>query len=277
MKPFITTNKCVTHPIAAGPIIMPPVLSKALKDQIKSLLNLIQGQNNLVSGVTKLLEVLEANNFVYKVRLHPSLVVVHAENRDGYGVGAHDVHQLADDLADIGFDETQCDPVCVEIRQVDIDFNTTLVAEADGLLGDVSAVLTARFASLGSSHCNYVLRLVNQGVKHDGKQILCQDGEFSLARTQEKRETMHKACTLGLNWRVVRQEIVDEFPEIPSVIQMSGNTRPDRGEHELQNLRRAHNLYNSESKRLNRPCKYTDIKDALLRSKPKCAAALSCT
>ncbi len=253
-----------------------PAMSRELRASVQDLLDLLNATGNIVAVVNKLLKILEEFGLVYRVRLHPSLVIVHRENRDGCGVGAHDVHELLDVLADVGFDETLIDAICIEVDPKDIIFNEMLISESDGMLGTSTDLAKARFASVAASHTNYGLRCINAQAPHSsGKNKLVKDGKLCPAVVKMFDPPMGLACTEGLYWRVVRKEAVDEFPVLPEVIQQRGNTTAERGEHPLQICRRLHNLILSESRRLKRSVNYVDIKEKAARSKPKCAVSLS--
>jgi hypothetical protein len=256
---------------------MPATFSRDLRKTVHDLIELIKTTGNIVIGVSKLLTVLSDAGLVYTVRLHSSLVLVHRDNRDQCGVGAYDVHELCDTLTDVGFEERLVDGICVEIDQLDLEFNATMIQEADGMLGscDPAVLAKARFASLAASHTNFCLRIVNEQVAHEGRTTITKDGKFSLAVCEASAPSMYKACVEGLVWRAIRKEVVTEFPEIPELVQQCGNTKAERGEHELQICRRLHNLITGESKRLKRAVTYYDVKEAAHRSKPKCAASLS--
>ena len=84
---------------------------------------------------------------------------------------------------------------------------------------------------------------------------------------------LYQASQAGLEWRVIRLEAVTEFPDLPDLVQAAKNTDPSRGERDLQILRRVHNLVTAQVIRGGQP-DYSAVKQAALRSKPACAAAL---
>ena len=252
------------------------VISRELKAIVQDLMQLLEATGNIIAVVNKLMKVLEEAGLIYRVRLHPSLVIVHRENRDGCGVGAHDVHELLDILADVGFDHELIDAVCIEVDPKDIIFNEVLINEADGTLGSPADLSKARFASVGASHTNWGLRCINAQTPHTtGKGKLVKDGKLCPAVVSIADPPMGHACAEGLHWRVVRAEAVAEWPELPDLIQQRGNTKAERGEHPLQICKRMHNLILSEGRRLKRRVNFVDIKDKAARSKPKCAVSLS--
>ena len=251
-------------------------ISRELRAVVNELLQILEATGNIIAIVNKILKVLEDAGFIYRVRLHSSLVIVHRENRDCCGVGAHDVHELLDLLADVGFDDELIDGICIEIDPKDVSFNKVLIDEADGMLGSSADLGKARFASVSASHTNWGLRCINAQTPHTtGRGKLVKDGKLCPAVVSIVDPPMGHACREGLHWRVVRAEVVAEWPELPDLIQQRGNTKAERGEHPLQICKRMHNLYVSEGKRMKRRVNFVDIKDKAARSKPKCAVSLS--
>ena len=249
---------------------MPAVLSKALCTEIEALIK--KAESKLVKSVRRILVVLETEGHVYRLQLPPKMVLVHRKNRDRFGVGVVDVHGLADDLVDLGFDPDLCDPICVEVTDEDVAFNKEMLEEAFGKLGSVADIAIAKFASLANSHTNFVLRVVLDELPHEGLQLICSNGAFSKSMCQSEDPCMHAHLTTGLKWRCIRKEIIEKWPCLADLIQSCQNTDATRGEHDMQMLRKIHGLITKRG-----GIEYEQVKSAVLRSKPKCADALQLT
>jgi hypothetical protein len=255
---------------------MPSTLSKSLVDKIDMLIAKAKTGKLVVIVHTIMKELMDAG-MIYEMKIPPKLVVVHRENRDKYGVGAVDVHDLCDDFCDTGFCIVLTCPVCVEITQEDKDFNVKRLEEAQGLLGSPDNVHLACFASIASSHTNFVLRVISEHVRHPGSnQDLCKDGHFSMPVIQTESPELHTAAIEGLTWRVIRKEATDKWPALAELVQACHNTDNSRGEHDCQILRRVFNLVQAQVRRDGKP-HFEQAKRAALRSKPKCAASLQLT
>ncbi len=255
--------------------IMPGVISRDLRAKVEDLIALAESTGNIYSIVRQILKLLESAGLVYRLRILPRQVLVSRKNRDNYGVGCWDCHDHADVLCDIGWDEEACTPVCAVMSDEDLSFNQVLISEANGMLGssDLAYLSQAKFVSLSCSHTNFVLRLLLDGVKHDGKQKICKDKHFSMAMAKETQPAMWTTANTGFEWQVVSPEVLDMFPTLSDLIQQQGNTKADRGEHQLQIFRRLHSMIANKTVD-GVPPAYADIMDAVLKSKPTCAPAL---
>ena len=86
----------------------------------------------------------------------------------------------------------------------------------------------------------------------------------------------HDAVTHGLCWDVVSSEVLDAFPELASLIQLTANTsgQLQRKEAELQPAKRIHACWGKKSKAIS-VAKFEDVKADLMRSKPACQESLA--
>lgn len=246
-------------------------ISKFLQSTVQALITKTIDSGNIVSGCRLIIKTLEEHGLVYEARLPPKLLVCHWGNRDEYGVGAHDVHSLGDECIDIGWDEAACDPICCEIDERSRKFTAQLMHEAGGMLGSGDVAL-ARFATLTCGHTNFFLRCVDEEIPHEGMQKICKDGRFSKAICASAEPAVFSSAVNGLQWRIIRAEAIQAWPELTDLFQSSGNTSAARGEHDLQMLRRVHNIIVKQQK--GDGIDYEKLKKQALRSKPKCAAAL---
>ena len=254
---------------------MPAVISRDLRAKIDDMIALANHTGNIFSITRAILKTLEAAGLVYKLRIAPRFLLAHRKNRDGYGVGCHDVHEVGDILVDIGWDEEACHPVCTEVTDEDVQFNYDLTSEANGMLGssDFQYLATAKFVTLSCSHTNFFMRLVLDGVAHTGNQRVCKNGHFDMNTAKDTQPALHASCLTGLEWQVIRPEALAQWPMLADMVQQQGNTKADRGEHDLQIVRRVHGVIRAGTKNGLAP-PYEQVKGAALKSKPKCAPSL---
>jgi hypothetical protein len=254
---------------------MPAVISRDLKAKIDDMIALANHTGNIFSITRAILKTLLEAGLVYKLRIAPRLLLVHRSNRDGYGVGCHDVHEVGDILVDIGWDEEACHPVCTEVTDEDVQFNYDLTSEANGMLGssDFQYLATAKFVTLSCSHTNFFMRIVLDGVAHKGSQKICKGGHFDMNTAKDTQPALHVSCRTGLEWQVIRPEALAQWPTLADMVQQQGNTKADRGEHDLQIVRRVHGIVQAGTTNGLAPA-YDEVKEKALKSKPKCAPSL---
>lgn len=176
-------------------------LTASVRDQIQSLLAKAE-DGSMVQAIRGLFKVLKDNSLMYQLRIKSSLIGVHEDNRDGYGVNPWDVHTLLSDIFDVGFDESEIKCVCIEIDHqstATVDFNRSLVAQSGGLLAPVESL---KFASLCGSHTNQCLRALSASIQH-GNDAMCIDGRLSLEKVRSKDKAFAVAAECGLVWWVL--------------------------------------------------------------------------
>ena len=105
-------------------------------------------------------------------------------------------------------------------------------------------------------------------------QDVCIQGKLSKATLKEKDPTFFEAVENGVTWEVVPSFIAKEFPQLADIIQQSGNASLNRGENELQMLRRLHNLFMQKHSN-GEPVDFQAIKQRALAAKPPFAASLA--
>ena len=73
---------------------------------------------------------------MWTIRLHPSFVHIHDQNRDGYGAAGLDVHSLLGDVLSVGWDWSCPNPIACELSPADVErverFNLELVKASEG-------------------------------------------------------------------------------------------------------------------------------------------------
>lgn len=252
---------------------MEPQIKREVADAIKS-----AESEQLVQGSAKILAILQRHGLMHKQRLHPDYIGVHPKNRDGLGLNSQDVLELISNIAAVGFDDSIPNPLCVEIPMGDTRtkaFNEELVNQSGGIIPAFNSNCL-KYASIAASHTNAALRVLSHaslGVlgQHDDLMV---HGRFSLEMLQRKDPAFRKGCDEGLEWKVINEVVVTEFPELPALLQAASNCTGHlaKGEHEIQMMRRIFNMVEAAAKD-QRPYGWSDLKNQILRSKPQCSEA----
>ena len=247
-------------------------LSAEIKVQLQSFLQEAADGDKLVKVVENTLDYLRKHHLVSTMKLEPKLVGVHPSNRDGYGVNPQDVLDLVDSIVDVGFVKGRVHAVGVEVESQHVrDWNSSLFASANGFLGSMEPNLL-KVTSICGSHTNSALRLFLDAVPHSNE-IVCTGGRLSLEMLKARDPAFYEAAIDGLSWDVISATVAQELPEILDLISRSGNTSLQRGEHELQVLRRLHGMYCKMEASGQKPS-WASLKKVILASKPKCATSV---
>ena len=221
---------------------MSSALSPTLIAQIDRLVQKFEQGHNLVKIGQQILELLRSEGHVQRLTLPPKCVGVHPANRDGMGISARDCHALLDDILSIGFVSNRVNAVATEVCSDEQRlWNERLVSAAGGSLGECRGQ-ELKALSLSASHTNFCLRIMLDSVQHDGGEVTL-DGRLSMECLRMKDAGFHEAATKGLTWDVIPKMVIDQWPCLPALIQQGGNVDVNRGEHELQLLRRLHQMY----------------------------------
>ena len=240
--------------------------------RLVEMLNEAQEGDKMVRVVQDVMTFLKQHNLVVQMRLSPMHVGVHPCNRDGYGLNSLDVHDLIDSIVDVGFVPGRVGAVGAEIEDDAVrTWNERLVHSAAGLLGTVDGS-ALKVVSLCGSHTNFALRCFAQQVAHESEHVSI-SGHLSLERLQKRDPAFHQAVSDGLLWDVIAAPVARAFPELLALVSRSGNASLQRGEHELQVLRRLHASYTRMSQSGENPS-FANIKKQVLSSKPACASSV---
>ena len=251
---------------------MSSALSPALIAQIDHLVEKYEQGHNLVKIGQQILELLRSEGHVQRLTLPPKCVGVHPANRDGMGISARDCHGLLDDIIAIGFVSNRVHAVATEVCSDDQRlWNERLVSGAGGSLGECRGQ-ELKALSLSASHTNFCLRILLDSVQHSGGEMTL-DGRLSMECLRMKDAAFHEAATKGLTWDVIPKMVIDQWPCLPALIQQGGNVDVNRGEHELQLLRRLHQMYVDRANR-GETTNLDDIKNKAWASKPPFASSL---
>ena len=202
-----------------------------------------QDGDRLVKTVHDVLALLEQRGHVYSMQLKPALVGISPLNRDGSGVNAVDVHELLSDIVSAGWLDSRVTAIAVEpTGQHELEWNAQFFHKADGILGAVDPA-SLKALSLAGSHTNCALRCLAQEVPHVGDEIICHEGKLRMALLQKHDSNFHRAANDGVVWRVISRAAALALPQLLSLVQRMGNATLQRGEHELQLMRRLHALW----------------------------------
>jgi hypothetical protein len=145
--------------------------------------------------------------------------------------------------------------------------------QAEGALGSPDLLAEATHASVANSHTNYWLRVVKEGVLHEGSQKFCINGRLSLGVAHEKDPALWEGCMNGIVFREISPSVVQRWPGLPDLVQRAFNTKTQRGEHDMQILRRIHSLIVKHQDDQG-TVPFAPIKSKVLQSKPACAASV---
>jgi hypothetical protein len=252
------------------------VLAMAAVDPIHKLVAEFESDKiGLVKAADQLLNALEAKDLLYKMFLDPRQVGMDPCNRDGAACNAHEVHLLASDIAFVGFSfEETTHAVCCEVKPSDPTvqlFNEMLVQGLD--LAPVPPH-SIKFGSLSCGHTNMALRCIAAGVASSCP-LLSDGGKMDLEKLTRRDQDFGRAVTTGLQWRVLKSVVRDDYPKVLDIIQSAKNVSGhiQRKIHEVQGMQQMHNLA-SAAQAAKQPVDWGSIKRAVLRSKPPFEASL---
>ena len=233
-------------------------------------------KSGIVQGMQKVLGLLTKYGLVQSQVIEPGLVGIHPSNRDGMGIVPHSVHQLLEDIASVGFDSRQCDPLCMDVPPGDplIErFNQQLVESSQGTIPAIEPT-KLKYCSLSCSHTNTALRCIVSGAPHDydGSQLTVQ-GRLQLEQVRIKDPAMAQAASTGLTWRVINHEAMS-VEGLADLLQAAANTSAQlsRGESEFQILRRVLNMINVKGSE--GQLQFSTVKSTIMRTKPQCVDAV---
>ncbi|CAE7807949.1 unnamed protein product [Symbiodinium sp. CCMP2592] len=251
--------------------IMP--LQSDVRERLQAFLREASDGDGLVRIVENCLNYLKSKHLLTSMKLEASLVGIHPCNRDGYGVNPQDVRDLVDSIVDVGYVPTRVHAVGVEVEGDWVrQWNKKLFESAHGLLGSLEPE-AIKITSICGSHTNCALRLFQQGASH-GNEVVSVGGKLSMELLRARDASFHEAADQGLTWDVISSSVAEEFPELISLISRSGNTSLQRGEHELQVLRRIHSTYYRLQTQTGQAPAFASLKKLILASKPSCHASV---
>lgn len=225
----------------------------------------------IVQGADMLLAAFRAQGNLYDLQINSRMIGWDPSNRDAQGGNAQHVHELASDIAFVGWSWPETDDaLCAEIVPGDKEveqLNQKLVEDSEPELAPVEAD-SIHFGSLACGHTNQALRCVQAGVASSCP-MLSQDGHMSLAKLEARDPHYAEAVTQGLKWKVLRWRVRILYPRVLHVLQAARNVsgHVQRKINEMQGLSQMHKLAASCQK-AGRPTDWLKIKRAVLRTRP---------
>ncbi|CAK9031000.1 Uncharacterized protein SCF082_LOCUS19438 [Durusdinium trenchii] len=228
-----------------------------------------------VQGMNSLFSYLKSQNLMYEQRVIPALVHPHPSNRDGLGVLPSECHGLLSDIGDSGWSWKEVRAVACEVSDTEsvMNFNQGLVERSKGLLPR-AAPGSVKYASLSATHTNMVLRMFAAHHPHSDIRFT-NNGSLSLEKLESHDGEYYDAVCHGLRWEIVAADVMEAFPALPSLVQLTMNTsgQLQRKETELQLCLRVFRVW-TEQRASKDVVGFADVKKQLQRSKPEFVTSL---
>ncbi|CAE7793648.1 unnamed protein product [Symbiodinium sp. CCMP2456] len=256
-------------------------LTPELASKIEKLLAAATG-GALVRSMEQCYSMLMEAGLLYQQKVHSNFIGVHPSNRDGCGVSAKHVHELLADLVGLGWSSSEFRGLCVEVSESERSqvyrWNQELAESSEGRVPGFPSETHLKYATLAGSHTNQVLRCFLNKVPSEATagKVVTEGGRLSLERLQALDPDFHTACTEGAMWRIVSQAIPQRFPTFCGLAQSAANASGHvaREESELQLCHKIHGEVARCMATGKSTVNYVDVKDAVLRSKPRSAGTV---
>ncbi|CAE7242174.1 unnamed protein product [Symbiodinium sp. CCMP2592] len=253
-------------------------LTTELATKVEKLLVAASG-GSLVRSMEQVYGLLAEHGLLYQQKVVSSFIGVHPSNRDGCGVSAKHVHELLADLVHLGWSPAEFRGLCVEVSEKErsrvFAWNQELAHNSEGQVPPWTSELQLKFATLAGSHTNQVLRCFLAKTPSQCAQV-AENGRLSLSSLQTADPDFHRACVEGATWRIVSHQVPERFPNFCQLAQAAANATGHvaRQESELQLCRKIHQEVALQMSRGKTNVNYVDIKDAVLRTKPRSASTV---
>ncbi|CAK0865543.1 unnamed protein product, partial [Prorocentrum cordatum] len=198
------------------------------------------------AAADQMIQLLLDKQLAYRLKAEPDEVGVHPDNRYGVGVEWYEVHTLAGIIIRGGWSWSEVkDPIAIEIAQgaagdEQLRFNEGLAASSEGYLAKVSAVV--KILSIACSHTNQVLRCIKHKTKSHEMEFTNDDQHLSQDKVFDCCSSIRAPVAEGLTWIVIRAEVVELVPDMPSFLSESHNIGhgASRLQSKLQTLLQVH-------------------------------------
>ena len=255
-------------------------LTLELKTKIEELLKIAE-QGTLVRSMESVYRLLEENHLMSEQRISARFMGVHPWNRDGSGVSSGHVAELLGDLVELGWSDSEFRGMAVELSQKDMpevrSYNAKIIAESGGRLAEFDDLESLKFATIAGSHTTQAMRLFLAGMPHP-LDTVTEQGRLSLAKLRQKDPDFHDVCLNGATYKVVSRIVPETFPQFCRLAQSAANASGHvaREETELQVCRKMIRCIEELRRQRGPLAEITlqDIKQQVLKSKPRCAAAV---
>ena len=226
--------------------------------------NLDRDEGRFVSVIDDILEKLEEQKMVYRMRIPPRRVGTDKANRGGYGISAIEVHALGDDIFRMGWSKaaTAHAVCCEDDEQKSHAAFTVELQETSPGLGNRTASEIG-FASLSCSHTNAFLVAALCEVECEFP-ALCIGNRMSPAKLSNDAK-LADAMENGLTWLVLKKEVRMLYPELTDFVQAAKNApgHVQRRETEMQFLVKVQSMVTAQSKMNNGSVNFAAIESTI--------------
>ncbi|CAE7684490.1 unnamed protein product [Symbiodinium sp. CCMP2592] len=233
----------------------------------------------LSRSMERLYKLLSDSGLMYEQKINSKFIGVHTANRDGAGVSAKHVHDLLGDLVSLGWSQAEFRGICVEVADAErafmFKYNNDLAQQSDGQIPCFQSDSMLKFCTIAGSHTNQVLRCFQSRVASTAQHV--SDGtHLNVDKLRAHDEDFHEAVSEGAVWRVVSQAVPQRFPSFCALAQSAANAAGHlaREESELHLCRKIHAEVARQQSQGKDFVAYNDVKDAVLRSKPRAAGTV---
>ena len=243
-----------------------------LKPHIANEIKAVLDHGPIVQGRERFLDLLLKENLAYRQRIRPHLLGVHPGNRHSVGLHVNEVHSLLSEICDVGFAEAEVRAICVEVSSSDtatFDFNRKLQHQSQGKLNLSPDAM--RYATIAASHLNAALQCIQGCVYHDDERLTV-DGKISHEKLGSLDSQYVQASVNGVEWLVISRSLLDEFPQVASMVSASMNVGSHlaRQESELELLSKISDVMIAKDKEV---LTWAEISTEILKSKPTLASS----
>ena len=200
-----------------------------LVGQVQSILDQDAREIGPVTQWNQALEALLKAKVAYVVEdVHPSLLLVHPENRSKLGVNAFNAHRIGAYIKRVGADLQELKKATAfELCPVDphksrqLEFNKNLVARSAGMLASLSG--GERYLTVGCGHTGQVCKAIDAGCKTPQPTLADASGHMnSQALTKDDRQ-LHTMVNKGWAWTVLPWQCELTWPKLPNLAQRALN------------------------------------------------------
>ena len=185
----------------------------------------MNGSSQIVSLMDRFYTELLSNGGAYEQTMHWSMVAVDPSNRDREGLAVDRVARTPSVVKKAGFSHRICDqdscareenPITHEVAK----FMTKLTAMSDRYATYKESEI--KLGSLGASHLNHSFAAADQGVSCNDS-LISEGGRMSRAKLEQ--DSMYKqAFSKGLNWKIIRYQVIVLFPNTTHLFQAALNS-----------------------------------------------------
>ena len=172
------------------------------------------------------LKVLEEHKMLYKLKLVPSQLLVHPQNRSGGLLNVADMHAKGAAMHSIGFSfKKLSESIAFEIPISKKD----LVFKANQSLSDLNSNMVARpsgterYASISTSHTTAFLKSVQQGCRTPEEE-LSHNGFLNFESMCGKGGDLRKMVEEGWTWSIIPPEVEEKLSGLPGFLQQALNS-----------------------------------------------------